>query len=503
MRDLEFNIEISVRRRKLVTIDGFRMGRNRLTVLLGESGIGKSLVARALYGLLDPDEYSVRINGRAYREYCADPGLREMQKEGFFVFQEPSSHLHPLLTVREQLQEGDFTRGPEPAAGLRQLWQGEALHDLDGLLEIYPKPYRPSGGEKQRILLAMALNKLDMLQALDAGGRRALYIFDEPTGSLDNEYRNLFLDLLLKRYRRTPVTVLFITHDYSLIRQITTAHRDLEGQVDYRELATAGDRLVLREFQAASFSSWLGALERLRPDRPVRSGSEPLLTAEGRLKVFGRTLEVTADSRGEKPAPLTIFPRRLTYLKAPSGTGKTTVAKAIMGLLPAEKLHVTVAGIEINEHTRHRVWSKRIWGKAMTMVFQHADEALNMHSTVQQTLRKLPSRNGRNEETTRVFLNELYDPDGVPSLLGKKIWMLSGGQKQKLNLLRGFLLDTDVLILDEPLNGLDFESCTKVIDMTRRKLAEGKGILVISHSEEIFDALCSEGDRRYLHVRTG
>ena len=84
---------------------------------------------------------------------------------------------------------------------------------------------------------------------------------------------------------------------------------------------------------------------------------------------------------------------------------------------------------------------------------------------------------------------ELFDLDEITENLTKPIRLLSGGQKQRLNLLRGLALDTDILILDEPLNGLDFDSCTRVIGMLRRKMDAGVGLLVISHNEELFDVL--------------
>jgi ABC-type multidrug transport system ATPase subunit len=75
------------------------------------------------------------------------------------------------------------------------------------------------------------------------------------------------------------------------------------------------------------------------------------------------------------------------------------------------------------------------------------------------------------------------------AFLNRPIKFLSGGQKQRLNLLRTLSLDTELLILDEPLNGLDFLSLKKVIDLLLTKQEEGKGILLISHNEEIFDSL--------------
>jgi len=498
MNDLTFSIRIAAHRRRLVSLGECRLRGNRITLLLGESGIGKSLVARSLFGLLDPDDFTIQINGTDYRAYLTDKTLSLMQEKGFFVFQEPSSHLNPLMTVQAQLHEGSLAHWPDPGGSLRQLWEDGHAKDADKLLPIYPKPYRPSGGEKQRILLAMALSKIDLLRSSRGGTEGGVFVFDEPTGSLDNRYRDLFLAQLLKRFREKPFTVLFITHDYSLINHIATAHGDLMPRVDFRELARSGSGLVFREFEPTTYSTWLSSL-RHSPAGVRSRSSETLLTLESALTVFGRPLEVTADPKGLRPSTLVVRPGRLTYLKAPSGTGKTTIAKALMGLVSVESIKATVKGLKISATTQRSDWRKYVWGKSMTMVFQHADEALNMHSTVEETLGQLPVQKGGKPRSIQENLSELFD--GEPTMLKKMVWMLSGGQKQRLNLLRGLLLSTDILILDEPLNGLDFESCTRVVEMLRGKLARGTGILVISHNEEIFDALTDEEDRYYLHAR--
>jgi energy-coupling factor transporter ATP-binding protein EcfA2 len=134
------------------------------------------------------------------------------------------------------------------------------------------------------------------------------------------------------------------------------------------------------------------------------------------------------------------------------------------------------------------------------MVFQHADEALNLHSTMQETLAGLPTRRPLSPAAIVALAGELFDADEITEILTKSVRLLSGGQKQRLNLLRGLALDTDILILDEPLNGLDFDSCIRVIGMFRRKMDAGVGLLVISHNEELFDALAGS-NVYYLQYR--
>ncbi len=491
-----YDICIRAGGRVLADIRAFPVPRNRVTLLLGESGIGKSLLSRCIYGLLDSDELDATINGMKYREYIESSDVREIRNEGFFVFQEPSSHFNPLMTVGEQIREGSFSGAGGTGGVLQKLWEGSPGETLESILRVYPKPYRPSGGEKQRVLLAMALQKIDM----HSGPSDALFIFDEPSGSLDNRYRDLFLSLLFERYRRRPFTALLITHDYSMISRISASHGDLMEMMAFRELVRKGSRLEARDFRPGAYTAWVAGLRgRVGHDAEVHR-EEPVLTVQPHLEIFGRKLCITKDPEGRDPEPLEVPRGRLVYLKAPSGTGKTSLAKRVMGLIPGGAFEATLRRMSLNGDTPRRFWQERVWGRTMTMVFQHADEALNLHSTMRGTLRALPLRKPLTTQSLLALVGELFDSGESADLLGKRIRFLSGGQKQRLNLLRGLALDTDVLILDEPLNGLDFESEATVISMLRRKMNAGTGLLVISHNEEIFDALAGLDQTYYLHA---
>jgi len=328
----------------------------------------------------------------------------------------------------------------------------------------------------------------------------ALFVFDEPSGSLDNHYRDLFLTLLFDRYRRRPFTALVITHDYSMISRIKNAHGDTIDNVVFRELARHQGTLRLNDFQPGTYTGWVDALRRSATSQRSFSGQGPMLSIEPHLEVFGRKLVITKDPEGKKPERLVVPPGRMIYLKAPSGTGKTTLLKRVMGLIQEGSIEARLKGMPLVSDTPRKFWQERIWGKRMTMVFQHADEALNMQSTMRETLLGLPLRTPLTSEGLARLVGELFDGGEAGDVAGKKIRFLSGGQKQRLNLLRGLALDTDVLILDEPLNGLDFESATRVIAMLQRKMEAGMGLLVISHNEEIFDALAGPDQSCYLHA---
>ena len=87
--------------------------------------------------------------------------------------------------------------------------------------------------------------------------------------------------------------------------------------------------------------------------------------------------------------------------------------------------------------------------------------------------------------------------------LDRPVTLLSGGQKKRLNLIRALILDTDILILDEPFNGLDFFTLQKVLNLIRKKQKEGNSFLLISHNEEIIDHLVPEERIYYLYSENG
>jgi len=503
--------------RMLVDVSEFSLRTGAITFLFGESGIGKSLTARSLFGLLDPGEFDVRIDGEPYLKYLERGAAEELRRDGFFVFQEPSSHLNPLMTLGSQLTEGMLGGTPATDQSLAGLWPGTVTSDLEALLCVFPKPHRPSGGEKQRVLCAMAFRKLDRREPGQTDG---LYVFDEPTGSLDNRYRDTVLTMLCDRYRRQRCTVLMITHDYSMISVVEREFPDLHPDIEFKEFVLESDGVRLQDFRPETYLTWLQEQTAARPpqtemtmkggaanaaavrdDRPaeehvVGRGAPTALQIQSGARVFERTLLIARDPEGRLESPLTLGRGKMVYLKAPSGTGKTTIAKMALGLISGTHFRARIGDQEVTEATPRRVWQHEIWGRRMTMVFQHADEALNPNATIGGALTGLPVRLDRTAQLQ--VLRNFYGEGTPESFLERKVSALSGGQKQRLNLMRGLVLGTDVVVLDEPLNGLDFKSMQRVLDLIKEQMQSGTAFLLISHNEEIFEAIVPPDQVYYL-----
>jgi ABC-type glutathione transport system ATPase component len=287
-----------------------------------------------------------------------------------------------------------------------------------------------------------------------------------------------------------------ITHDYSIISEVGKNHSDLIGRVHYKELSRIDEgRVALSDFSPDDYLSWLN---RTSARSETKAPAAEVVRVTPEFSVFGSQHRIFSDPARTIPAELVLRKGEMVYVKAPSGVGKTTLAKIIVGLYAPEKFAMTLCGMSVTEKTPRRFFEQEVWGRRAGMVFQHADESLDLEATVAETFKALPLGYELTKDKLCAALAELFEGGVSDAFLAKKVKFLSGGQKQRLNLLRTIILHPDLIILDEPLNGLDFESVRRIIDLLEDKRKAGSALLMISHNEEIFDALVDAEHCYYL-----
>lgn len=177
----------------------------QVTVLLGESGAGKTMLARALCGLL-PDGFFISRGVIAYRGKCLTNPASWLGIRGSKIFYSPqnaAASLNPVLTIGRQIRE--TSRIDE--GQLLEMLTGMEFPDPQRILHSYP--FMLSGGENQRCLLAMAL-----------ASRSELLILDEPTAELDASAQDEFIRVLQIYQRRYSLAILLISHQLDLIKDI-------------------------------------------------------------------------------------------------------------------------------------------------------------------------------------------------------------------------------------------------------------------------------------------
>ena len=171
--------------------------------LVGESGCGKTTLARTIVGLERPDAGEVRFEG----EPVARRGgaLRVFRRRVQMVFQDPAGALNPRQTIYEAVAEGlriQKTPGNEEEL-VAQALSRAGLRPPERFFRLYP--YEISGGQRQRVVIAGAM----------AVGP-SLLVADEPVSSLDASVRGEILELMLGLVRETGVSILVVTHDLGL-----------------------------------------------------------------------------------------------------------------------------------------------------------------------------------------------------------------------------------------------------------------------------------------------
>ena len=192
-------------------VDGvsFSINQGETLGLVGESGCGKSTVARTVLRLVEPTAGTIKLNGEDIT-HLGKTAMRPHRRQMQIIFQDPFSSLNPRMSagdiVGEPLQVHGLARGKEKEGRVA------ALFDQVGLrrLQMRSFPHEFSGGQRQRICIARAL-------ALNPN----LIIGDEPVSALDVSIQAQVINLMMDLQREKNLSYLFIAHDLAVVEHIS------------------------------------------------------------------------------------------------------------------------------------------------------------------------------------------------------------------------------------------------------------------------------------------
>jgi peptide/nickel transport system ATP-binding protein/oligopeptide transport system ATP-binding protein len=209
-----YPVRAGVLRRKVGTVhavDGvsFSLGVGETLGLVGESGCGKSTVARSVLRLVEPTSGAIRIDGKDIT-HLSKTDLRPVRRSMQIVFQDPFASLNPRMTagdiVGEPLSVHGLASGAEKQERVAKLFQQVGLRPDQ--MKNYPHQF--SGGQRQRICIARAL-------ALNP----RLIVCDEPVSALDVSIQAQVINLLIDLQRQHGFSYLFIAHDLAVVAHIS------------------------------------------------------------------------------------------------------------------------------------------------------------------------------------------------------------------------------------------------------------------------------------------
>ena len=196
----------------------YHLNQNEILGIVGESGSGKSVSSLAILGLLPKKISKITSGSIVYNNVdltrLSSKAFQKIRgKKIAMIFQEPMSSLNPSMTCGKQVQEillqHTNLSKQEAKTETLSLFEKVKLPDAERVYNAYP--HEISGGQKQRVMIAMAIScKPDIL------------IADEPTTALDVTVQKNIIQLLKDLQVETQMSVIFITHDLSLISEITT-----------------------------------------------------------------------------------------------------------------------------------------------------------------------------------------------------------------------------------------------------------------------------------------
>jgi len=459
--------------------------------LVGESGSGKSVTALAILRLLESAHLTGSVHWQG-RELLTQ-NEREMRAmrgdEIAMIFQEPMTALNPLLTIGQQIAEVLELKKGMDRQGAWQRVQ-ELLHDT-GIEEPERRansyPHQLSGGQRQRAMMAMAL-----------ASEPKLLLADEPTTALDANLRLQMLELLAKLQARTGMAVLLITHDLALVRHFAQKIAVMEKG----HLVEQGDCAeVFARPQHAYTRKLLGS----RPDRSglaeVRADAASIVQASG----LGVRYPVSLPGwRGWfrqgrfhalQAADFSIQPGMTLGVMGESGSGKTSLAQAVLGLLPHE------GKLDIDGQTWNgQPSADRPLRRRVQVVFQDPFGSLSPRRTVGEIvaegllLHQPELGAAAVQARVQAALAEVgLTPADFPGLLSRYPHAFSGGQRQRIALARALIVEPELLVLDEPTSALDVTVQQQILALLQDlQKSRGMAYLLITHDLDVLRAMAHQ-----------
>lgn len=486
----------------------FNIASNEILGVVGESGSGKSVTSLAIMGLL-PKNITTINKGTIHYDGRSILGLssKELQairgNEIAMIFQEPMSSLNPSMKCGKQvieilLQHTNLSK-LEAKLEVLSLFEKVKLHDIERAYNSYP--HQLSGGQKQRIMIAMAI-----------ACKPKLLIADEPTTALDVTIQKEIIALLKELQREYKMSILFISHDLSLVSEIAdTVLVMFQGKcIEYgpthqifkypeqeytKALIYARPSLDVRLKKLPTIKDYLNVKEeekeiitkvqrqehhkKLYNNSPLLEVSNVEKTFFSKVGFFGKK-----EFKAVNDVSFKLYEGETLGLVGESGCGKSTLGNTILQLNKADKGKILYKGQDITKLSSSQIRALR---KEIQLIFQDPFASLNPRLTIGKAIME-PMQAHRlytNDAERKQKTIDLLKRVGLdPEYFNRYPHEFSGGQRQRIGIARTIALQPKLIICDESVSALDISVQAQVLNLLN-ELKENFGFTYIFISHDL------------------
>ncbi len=445
----------------------FNIKKGETLALVGESGSGKSVTARGIIRLLADnaiisDKTTIKFNGTNINSYTEKEYQKIRGKNISMIFQEPMSSLNPIYTIENQISEVLRIHGKYSDKELKdkclELLKQVQIPEPESRLSQYP--HQLSGGQRQRVMIAISIaNNPDLL------------IADEPTTALDVTVQTEILKLLQNLQKKYQMSILFITHDLTIVKQIS----DRVCVMYNGEIKETGITKEIFNNPKDDYTKHLLSSEPEERDlyydkdgRNIISGENLNITFNTKVKVAGRnkTLSINAVNN----ISLNLKQGETLGIVGESGSGKTTLGQTLLRLVDRES-NTEISG-EINffedriDHLSRKQFKP--FRNQMQIVFQDPYASLNPRLSVKQIIEEglIVALNIKDKNERLYKIENIMNEVGLePSSMLRFPHEFSGGQRQRIAIARSFVLNPKFVLLDEPTSALDLSIQKQILEL--------------------------------------
>ncbi|WP_200164547.1 ABC transporter ATP-binding protein [Francisella adeliensis] len=459
----------------------FDLFQGEVLAVMGPSGIGKSMLSKAVAGFLPPSilvEGSIKLNGNEVSQLTISQ--RTKQQRPAVIFQDALRALNPLVLVGQQLCLA-LTENKDRLNSKNKKIIISLLRELDfvnpeTVLTKYPSQL--SGGQRQRICIAISLL-----------GNADFIIADEPTSGLDPIIENKILELFRSRIQQHNISGLLITHDLSTALECDKILIISDNTV----IAYGSPRDTIKRSKHP-FCKKISQL--LLPySFPTLNQPTQYNSIEIRFEQVNVHYYLKSKWMGGKPfialdsLDLTIKERNLAVI-GPSGAGKSTFIELLFGLRRPSSGEIYIDGYPLS---RISVRQHQKLCKYIQLIPQEPQSTLNPFYTVSQILLEPLNNMGILHDQNKK-LQEVLNQVGLDlSLLEYHPQQLSVGQAQRVAIARALIIKPSILVADEPTSSLDPISRQQIIDLlTEIKKNHKICLILVTHDFYVAQVLSDE-----------